>query len=158
MTSGYQFKHQSSTPDAPASSHTRLFAKDDKGLYSQDTTGEVAPAGYVTGTVQTTNATATDCVVVSVADSSFFKLKVECLGLKNDNSAALWGNIEGVFYRSGGNVTQIGSTTNLLVENSGSSPTVGFTLDTANQEVEIEVTGVVAETWDWKLFVQRFDL
>lgn len=158
MTSGYQFKQQTSTPDVPASSHTRLYAQSDGGLYAQAVNGELAPVSAIVGTVQTTNATATDCVVVSVADASFFKLKVECLGMISTRASALWGNIEGVFYRSGGNVTQIGSTTSLIVENSVGSPSVGFTLDTANQEVEVEVTGVVAETWDWKLFVKRYDL
>jgi hypothetical protein len=102
-------------------------------------------------TVQTTNNTATTLASVAVAEDQAVTVTVTVTGAIADYSAAIGGTLMIVARRAaGGNVTAVGSVTADVEEDSASSPTFTADVDTGTQTVRVRVTGVTAETWNWK--------
>lgn len=104
--------------------------------------------------LQTTDDTPTvpDGGSVDVAEGDTVYVKAIVTGAINDLSAALTAVVQGGYRRAtGGNVTLIGSLDSVLNEDSGSSPTVTLTANTSDQTVDVTITGVAAETWNWRV-------
>lgn len=102
-------------------------------------------------TVQTTDATVTTIASVSVAEDEVVTVTATVSGAIADYSAAIGGTLMIVARRAaGGNVTLVGSVTTDVEEDSGSSPTFTADVDTGTQTVRVRVTGVAAETWNWR--------
>ena len=101
--------------------------------------------------VQTTNATATTLASVAVAEDEAVTVVATISGAIADYSAAIGGTVTAVARRvAAGNVTQVGSVTTDVQEDSGGSPTFTADVDTTTQTVRIRVTGVASETWNWR--------
>jgi hypothetical protein len=102
-------------------------------------------------TVQTTNNTATTLTSIAVAEDEAVTVTAIVTGAIGDYSAAIGGTLMIVARRAaGGNVTAVGSVTADVEEDSGSSPTFTADVDTGAQTVRVRVTGVTAETWNWR--------
>ena len=106
-------------------------------------------------TVQTTDATVTTIASVAVAEDEAVTVTAAISGAIADYSAAIGGEVMIVARRAAaGNVTAVGSVTADVQEDSGSSPTFTADVDTGTQTVRIRVTGVAAETWNWRVSYQ----
>lgn len=100
----------------------------------------------------TSDATATTAASVSMAEDTAYLVTAHIVGAQDDYSDALGVFIWGVFKRaSGGNVTLVGSLQGTVQEDSSASPTATLTANTTNQTVDIDVTGVAAEDWSWRV-------
>lgn len=122
-----------------------------------------SPVGAIIATASTTDATVTDCTdvnandgLIPLADGERCRVVVSVAGHQDDDTDYIFGEIEGFFYRNGGNVSQYGSTQKSLTE-SNASTDVNFALDTSAQAVEVQVTGIASENWSWTVHIYRFD-
>jgi hypothetical protein len=107
-------------------------------------------SGWITA--QTTDDTVTDVATIAAAELEAKLVVAEFIGAKSDYSAALGAVLRGQFRRAtAGNVTLIGSLRGDIDEDSGDAPTVTLAADTTAQTIDIRVTGVAAETWNWKV-------
>lgn len=99
-------------------------------------------------TKQTTDATVTTLISVSVPTNSALMLYGSVIGERSDHSAALHARFGAVFRRAGGNIALAGSFVTVS-EDSASAPTVTI-VATAPDLALVRVTGVAGQTWDWK--------
>ena len=61
----------------------------------------------------------------------------------------------GVFRRAtAGDVTLVGSLQGTVQEDSGGAPTFALTVDTGTQSVDVDVTGVAAQIWNWTITLE----
>lgn len=105
-------------------------------------------------TVQTTDATTTDIMSIPVAQNEAIVVNVKVIAAISDYSAAIGGTVIHTFRRATGNVTAVGGETDTTSEDSAGTPTVNCVADTTNQTVDVRVTGVAAETWNWEVQVE----
>lgn len=125
---------------------------------NRDSSVQWASAGsFKTGTINrnkkltTTDATATVIESFPVAVGDVIQISGYLAGGKSDATAALDCNFAGGARRqSAGNVTLVGTPLATVREDSTGAPTVAFNANTTTQELEIKVTGIAAETWNWE--------
>lgn len=107
----------------------------------------------------TTNATATTLTngTVAIAELAGAMIKAEVMGMKSDGTAGAWVTKEGGYRRaSGGNITLIGSVNGTTQEDSAGTPAINLVINTSAspQVVEVQVTGIAAETWNWTALIE----
>lgn len=154
---------RNSAPSAPASGDIYL----DDGTNTEtggpnwrqyDGSGWSDVRGMTRVTQQTTDATATapTGASVDIAEGEVIWVRAIVTGRIADLSAAIGGTVEGVFRRAtGGNVTLVGSLTSTQQEDSAASPAFTLVADTSNQQVDVQVTGVASETWNWQIELEH---
>ncbi len=130
-----------------ASVGDELVAKDDSGnvLYFQH---------WRRYTQQTTNNTNTvpSGAYVSVAEGKVVLVKAKVVGRQSTLASALGVEMWVIARRaSGGNVTLVGTVQGTAQEDNGGTPAATLVADTVNQRVNVQVTGITAETWDWEV-------
>ena len=99
-------------------------------------------------TAQTTNATQTTNGTLTLSDNTAVYVEATVIAMQSDGSDRNLYHLEGLFYRDGGGATQQGATTSITTIESEASCDCIF--DVSSNSVRIRVTGVAAETWDWK--------
>lgn len=104
----------------------------------------------------TTDATTTEIINLEVAEGESIGFQGLLVGRQSDLSdqivASIWG---GARRAAAGNVTLTGTPTVTILESAaGTNATV--TADTTNQTVDINVIGIVSETWTWEFFGTYF--
>lgn len=105
-------------------------------------------------TVQTTDATATTLASIVVAELSAVRVVGQVIGAKAGYSAAAARGFQITARRaSGGNVTLVGAAQYdaAIQEDSAGTPAISADVDTGTQSIRIRVTGIAAETWNWKV-------
>ncbi len=108
---------------------------------------------YGQATVNTTNATVTSIVAITLNQLESITLKGTITGAQSDHTNAVGGDFLITARRaSGGNVTLIGSI--LTNVNSSSAATFTVDVDTGTQTVRVRVTGVAATTYYWSCAFQ----
>lgn len=149
--------NEGAAPGTPASGKAVVYAKTDGKVYSKDDAGteynltvQLPESGMpVTATATTTDATLTDLLSIAVAEASSVAVRVMVTAHKADLSASYAIDVFLHARRAtAGNVTLIGTP----VENTLTDALVDVTIfaDTTAQTVDIQVTGIVAETWKWR--------
>lgn len=119
--------------------------------YNGSAWGDVGVLGGA-ATVQTTDATVTDIATIALAEGDAITVRATITGAIADYSAALGVVLSATFRRAtGGNVTLVGSVQGTVQEDSASAPTATLAADTGNQTIDIRVTGVAAQTWNWSV-------
>ena len=120
------------------------------------------PAGALTGlvpkygSVQTTDNTATVILAFPLSEGESIKIDASLAGSQSDLSDATSSNLEIVAVRaSAGNVTVKGTSGNRIIE-SAASTDVTIVANTTDQQVEIKVTGITSETWNWRAFARYY--
>lgn len=111
------------------------------------------------GTVSTSNATVTNIVTLDVAANEAWQVEAVGVGRKTAGTDYFLGHIQALFYREGGNVTQVGATAAVIAAiTTGGAAAWALTADadTVNQRIRIRVTGAAATAIDWKAFVRAF--
>ena len=109
-------------------------------------------------TVTTTDATVTDLTVIEVAEGETYSVEIDVIAEETGTNRALY-KMSGLFYRNAsGDVTQQGSTAVLNEIESEPLWACDFAADTANQTIDVRVTGEAATTIDWKVHVQYHKL
>lgn len=124
---------------------------------------EDAPAGYtgseyiqVKDVVQTTDATATDLVQISLGEDEMLMMEVMVNGFQSDFSDSISATVKCKFTRqTAGNVTS-GPNPDIWISESDAATDVTIVADTGNQEATIQVTGVAAQTWNWVSYTRYF--
>lgn len=119
--------------------------------------------GWVTksATVQTTDATVTDIATIAVGEDESFMVKVYIQAYQDDGASYNWYELSSGFYRdAGGNVTQQGGAGGVVVASSEGEAALDATInaDTANQTIDIRVTGKAAENFNWKVIYKYIKL
>jgi hypothetical protein len=102
----------------------------------------------IAGTVQTTTASTTTAASFTPPDSTVSVLDVTVSGRKSDGTQGAGYRLAGTFRRSGGTVTQIGSTSVLSTQEDDSAWDAAFNI--SGTSIQVSVTGVAATTIDWK--------
>ncbi len=126
-----------------------------------DSRALIASGGsYVGGCVEderkiaTADATATviwSSPVIAVGQSVVCRALV--VGKKDDGTAAAGNNLWVTFRRqSAGNVVIVG-TAQGTTQTNGVTPVIAFAANVTDQTVELKVTGIAAETWNWEVKV-----
>jgi len=121
--------------------------------------GAVYGGGRVSSvvTVQTTDTTITPIISLAVIEDETWLVKVHVIGQEDStpstNRAAYY--LEGLFYRvDGGGLTQQGSTSVVIEEESDATWDCDFGIDAVNDEIDVDVTGVAATTINWKCWYE----
>jgi hypothetical protein len=105
-------------------------------------------------TVQTTNATATTIITysgLSVNDRAV-QVLVKVTGLKDNFTEAAGYYFTGTFRRTGGTITQVGST--LMIAQNEDTASWGATLAVSGTDILVQVTGVAATNIDWQAVLE----
>lgn len=98
--------------------------------------------------VQTTDATSTPLVTISLVEGEMITINATINGFQSDFTDACGATVTLTAYRpTGGNVTQIGEE-NINI-NSTSTAIVSADVNVGTQSMVISVTGVAAENWNW---------
>jgi len=126
----------------------------DFGAQNITTTGTLTHADLQRGTVQTTNATPTTIITYSglSANDRSVQIVVRMTGLKNNYTEAAGYYLAGTFRRTGGTITQVGSTSMLSQNEDTASWDATFTV--SGTDILVQVTGVAATTIDWKAVLE----
>lgn len=110
--------------------------------------------GWVDGAVQTTTSDGNAKTIeeIKLAEGQALTIEAIITGTKDDYSASLGVVLSATFRRaSGGNVTLVGAVQGTVQEDSASAPTATIAADTTEQAVDINVTGVASENWNWSV-------
>lgn len=103
----------------------------------------------------TTDATATDILVLPVALNTVVGIRCFGAAYKSDYSAGWSGAITcGARRGASGNVASLGTASVVTVEDSASTPALSIAVDTSAQTAKVQVTGVAAETWKWEVYCE----
>jgi hypothetical protein len=103
----------------------------------------------VKGNVQTTNATQTTLITLSLTDNRVYFVECVVLGNKSDNTQrAVYQRTVAVYRANGGVATILNSVVSLLTAESDAS--WDCTFDVSNNEVRVRVTGAAATTINWE--------
>lgn len=122
------------------------------------------PAGSKTGLVEwgsgpltTTDDTATQLGLLPVvAELEGIVVDIIVTGVQSDGTDQITARICGGARRAAaGNVTLTGTTTVTILESTAAT-LVAVAADTTNQTIDINVTGIAAETWKWEAFGTYF--
>jgi len=106
------------------------------------------------GVVRTTNATATTIITyagLSVNDRAV-QLTVRVTGLKDNFTEAAGYYFTGTFRRTGGTITQVGST--LMIAQNEDTASWDATLTISGTNILVQVTGVAATNIDWQAVLE----
>lgn len=123
----------------------------------QSTVSKRGPLSVIEGEVTTTDATLTVIANISVPVNSGLHITGDIFCLKSDGSSAGVFKIVSGSRRATGNVTEVGAEAVVVgVEDDAGTPVVTVTMDTSNQFVQINVTGVAATTFYWVAYLKYF--
>ena len=102
-----------------------------------------------------TDATATVVHAESVAELAGCSIKVVALGVRSTGAEAFRCEYIHAFKRAAaGDITAVGSATNVTVEDSSGSPTVTIVANTGNQTADVTITPEAAKTFVWHVSVE----
>lgn len=105
--------------------------------------------------ITTTDATTTTVMAIPVAEKTVLHLNLMGIGTRDDLTDSLF-----IFEQNGwrratsGNVAAFGTANRYESHDSSGSPTVTVNADTANQTIDIDVTGIAAQDWTWYMTVE----
>ena len=103
-----------------------------------------------TFTVSTTDATATLLKRVPLGEGQVVQVRVFAAGKKADLSAAAGVSQTATFRRAAaGNVTLVGALQGTTQEDHAGAPAIALSANATAQSVDLSVTGVAAESWQW---------
>lgn len=106
-------------------------------------------------TLQTTDATVTDSIALSLNEGAVVYIDVVVLAAETDETNRALYHLEGLFYRAtSGNVTQQGSTVSITSIESDADWNCTLNADTTAQAVDVRVTGKASTTINWKVIVK----
>lgn len=101
-------------------------------------------------TVQTTDATPTEIVSISVAESQAVVVSGRIVALRDSATEAVGANFWGCIHRpTGGSVQLVGFPSVDIVENSSGNPFFQIVADTGNEAVSLRCVGEAGKTIDW---------
>lgn len=145
------FKNNSTDAATPDSSRFKLYNKSGV-MYWRDSAGEVYPVVMTySATVTTTDNTATTLDSYTVSASSCVVIRGDVWGAKDDYSAAAFRSFEVCIRRtSGGSAAIVGSATYGASIQEDSSGTPAIEVDLSTNDFRVRVTGISAETWQWR--------
>lgn len=109
--------------------------------------------GFETVTVQTVGAVTGDLFTITLAEDTAITIFATVTGAVSDYSASLVGTVSGGARRvlAGAGVL-IGSPIANFNEDSGGAPLIDIVV--SGNDVIVQVTGVAAETWNWRGLIQ----
>ncbi len=107
--------------------------------------------------VQTTDATQTTAWTGTPGDGEACRAEVKIIAKKSGGSQAGEYHFKGLFRRSGGTTTQVGSTTDVsaAIEDDAAWAAV---FDTSGADFRVRITGVAATTINWLVEVKTKSL
>lgn len=109
--------------------------------------------GFETVTVQTVGAVTGDLFTFTVGEDESINIFANVVGAVSDYSASLVGTVNGGARRvAAGATALIGSPIASFNEDSGGAPLLDIVV--SGNDVIVQVTGVAAETWNWRGLIQ----
>jgi len=106
-------------------------------------------------TLSVTGATPTAIYSIPVALLETVSVRAIVVGMKSDTTAGLAGQIvAGARRAAASNVASLGAASVITVEDSAGAPILSVNANTSTQALEIQVTGVAAETWRFEVHVE----
>lgn len=109
---------------------------------------DLSTTGGVLFTVTTNNAVPTALITHAVVNNTAVTINATVVAAKSDFSAALFGSVVIGARRSGGGAILVDIPTINFGDDSAAAPIL--TADVSGNNVRLLVTGVIAETWNWK--------
>lgn len=104
-------------------------------------------------TLQTTDATPATLCSIPAAEASAFRVAACVIGARDDYSASASRAITITARRAiGGDVTLVGAVVydDALQEDSAGTPAIVADVDVTTQSIRVRITGIAAETWNWR--------
>jgi hypothetical protein len=108
--------------------------------------------GFVIATVQTVGAVNGDLFTLTLAGNRAANIFANVVGTPSDYSASLVGTANGGARRAGGGAVLIGSPLVDFSEDSANAPNLDIVV--SGNDVIVRVTGVAAQTWNWRGLIQ----
>lgn len=108
--------------------------------------------GASQATVQTTDATPTLLAAIAVAANQSVEITVNIIAPQNTYASAIGGRLTAVARNAGGGTVIVGAPQGNLMYDSAGAPAVTFVASAGN--VNINVTGVAATTYNWSANIQ----
>lgn len=123
------------------------FENASTAMYSSDLPGDCKIVQRVHA--QTTDATSTVLISVTLPDNSAFRCDWDVMGMESDGSDRAVYSIGGLFYRDGGTATQQGSDWANFTAIESDATWTGADLDVNSNNVRCKVQGVASQTINW---------
>lgn len=116
---------------------------------------------YIVDPLQTTNATVTVGYTIPIATNKAAYTRVEFVANNTAYTNAVGGVAQAVFFRASGNLSRTSTPDSqglisTLLSNFAITPRVNIVANTANQSIEVRVTGVAATTINWHLEITNY--
>lgn len=108
--------------------------------------------GISQATVQTTDATPTLLAAIAIASNQAAEITVNVIAPQSTYATAIGGRLTAVARNAGAGAIIVGAPQGNLMYDSGGSPAVTFVASAGN--VNINVTGVAATTYNWSATIQ----
>lgn len=100
-------------------------------------------------TITTSDGNITTLDSLTLLDEKLYHIVVSVLARKRDGSHQNLYHLEGLFYRTAaGDAIQEGHTTHITLIESDENCDCVF--DCSGNDMRVRITGIAAETWDWK--------
>lgn len=112
----------------------------------------IAITGATNATVQTTDATPTLLYAVPVAANRAAEITVSVIAPQSTYATAIGGRITAVARNAGAGAIVVGAPQGNLIYDASGSPALTFVASAGN--VNINVTGVAATTYNWSAVIQ----
>ena len=153
---------------------TGLESKADRYAMAARASGSFATSGSYVGDAQwaqfvlrikTTNATATTLMLdgsttrLTIPSGKVFAFVAKISGIKSDGSAVAFYTRKGCIKNVGGATSLVGSIETIGTDTEDNASTdVAITADDTNDALQINVTGIAAETWRWVAVVEGVEI
>jgi len=115
--------------------------------------------------IKTTDATATtlmlgdDTTRLTIPSGKVFAFVAKISGIKSDGSAVAFYTRKGAIKNVGGTTSLVGSIETIGTDTEDNASTdVAITADDTNDALQINVTGIAAETWRWVAVVEGIEI
>ena len=103
----------------------------------------------------TSDATVKTMFRVRLAAGESVRVGASVVGNRSDATAAASRDFSGLFRRqAGGNVTLVGVLQGGATQTDGVTPAINLVANTTDQTVDLNVTGVAAQAWEWQAKVE----
>jgi hypothetical protein len=95
---------------------------------------------------------------ITIPSGKIYAFTTKISGIKSDGTAAAFYTRKGCIKNVGGTTTLVGSIETIGTDIEDSATAVAITADDTNDALDIQVTGIAAETWRWVAMIEGVEI
>ena len=147
--------------DSPAANYGQVWVQTDtpnRLMFTDDSGQDVRVTPY-RATLQTTDATQTEIISISVASGTTFGYRINIVGNESATGDTVFESIFGAIHNQAGTTAIVGSDIVDRTEDAGAAAwVVTVAADDTTDALTVDVTGEASHTIDWKVSVEILDV